>query len=165
MDLNSLLVRHAEIDDAPIILATFLESEAQADFKGGITLASVLDWIDCSTDKFPLLVVCHEGELIGWCASESFYGVPALEGVAEIAIYIKTAWHRLGIGAWLLRYLSQYALKHQLHTFVAHVLEANVTSQRFFLKQGYEQWGCLPSVARSGGVKGDLILLGRHIEL
>ncbi|MBJ7550646.1 GNAT family N-acetyltransferase [Marinomonas ostreistagni] len=165
MDFSSLLVRHADIADAPMILDIFLESEVQTDFKGGITLASVLDWIECSNDKFPLLVVCHEDNIIGWCASESFYGLPSMAGVAEVAIYIKAAWHRLGIGAWLLHYLSQYSMSHDLHTFVAHILEANISSQHFFLRQGYEQWGRLPNVARSGGIQGDLILLGRQIEL
>lgn len=164
MSSLSLSVRPAMIEDAPIILSIFLESEAQADFKSGIDLISVMDWIENATTLRPLWVLEHNHSVIGWCSLESFYGLPSFDGAVEIAIYIQETYQRLGCGYWLLKYIAKQAQSLEIHTLVAYVLIANDKSHSFFLKNGFETWGCLPKIARSGGVKGDLALLGRQLN-
>lgn len=164
MSVLSLSVRPAELEDAPMILSIFLESEAQADFKSGINLINVMDWIENATCLRPLWVLEHNQSVIGWCSLESFYGLPSLDGAVEVAIYIQADYQRLGCGHWLLQYVAKQARHLAIHTLVAYVLIANQKSHAFFLKNDFETWGCLPRIARSGGVKGDLALLGRQLS-
>lgn len=164
MTALSLTVRPATIEDAPSILSIFLESEAQDDFKTGINLISVMDWIENASELRPLLVLENDQTLIGWCSLESFYGLPSFDGAVEIAIYIQHAYHRIGCGHWLLNYLVEHARRLQIHTLMAYVLVANQKSHAFFLKNDFQLWGHLPKVARSGGMEGDLMLLGRQLD-
>lgn len=163
MSALSLSVRPANIDDAPIILSIFLESEAQADFKSAINLISVMDWIENATELRPLWVLENDQKIVGWCSLESFYGLPAFDGAVEIAIYVQAAYQRNGCGHWLLSYVANQARRLQIHTLVAYVLLTNQKSHSFFLKHGFESWGRLPNIARSGAVQGDLALLGRQL--
>lgn len=164
MSALSLSVRPADLEDAPVILSIFLESEAQADFKSGINLISVMDWIENATEQCPLWVLESDQAIVGWCSLESFYGLPSFDGAVEIAIYIQEAYQRMGCGHWLLNYVTKQARRLELHTLVAYVLVTNQKSHTFFLKNGFELWGRLPKIARSGGVKGDLVLLGRQLS-
>lgn len=157
-------VRYADIDDAPVILSIFLDSQAETGFKGGVDLVSVMDWVEGSTDQRPFWVIENEtNEVIGWCALESFYGLPAFDGTVEISIYIKTECQRQGLASEMMRYLEQEVTRLGLHTLVAYVLSANTASQGFFFANHFKQWGCMPSIARSGDLRGDLLVLGRSL--
>ncbi|SBS26457.1 Putative phosphinothricin acetyltransferase YwnH [Marinomonas aquimarina] len=164
MSALSLSVRPASIEDAPMILSIFLESEAQADVKGGINLISVMEWIENATEQHPLWVQESAGQIVGWCSLERFYGLPALDGAVEIALYIAAAYQRQGCGHWLLNHIAQQAAQMGIHTLVAYILGSNQKSNHFFMKNGFQEWGCLPNVVRSAGLKGDLKLLGRQLS-
>ncbi|MCO4786169.1 GNAT family N-acetyltransferase [Marinomonas atlantica] len=156
--------RAAIIDDAPSILSIFLESVEQTGVKGEINLLSVVDWIDNANDQYPLWVLEKDNDIIAWCALEAFYGLPALEGVAEVAIYIALQHQRQGLGSQLLALLEQHAINHKRHSLVAYVVSDNNNSLQFFFQNAFKQWGSLPSVVRSGDIVSDLKLLGRQLD-
>ena len=158
-----LSVRPATLEDAPTILSIFSEAEAQTDFKSGINLIGVMDWVESADELRPLWVLESDQAIIGWCSLENFYGLPSFDGVVEVAIYIQHDYQRLGCGHWLLNYIAKQAGHLDIHTLVAYVLMANHNSHTFFLKNNFETWGRLPNVARYGGVHGDLVLLGRQL--
>ncbi|RDL43933.1 N-acetyltransferase [Marinomonas piezotolerans] len=160
-----LKARHANIDDAPCILSIFLESEAQTDFKGGVDIVTVIDWIETSNDQRPFWVIeTTESCVIGWFALESFYGLPAFDGAVELSIYVKAQYQRKGIATHALKYVEQEAARIGLHTLVAYVLSGNVVSRAFFISNDFEQWGCLPNVARNCDIRGHLLLLGKTLQ-
>lgn len=161
--VSTFAVRSAHIADAPQILAIFLQLEAQLVFKTGIDLAAVSEWIDAATEQHPFWVLEDADQLIGWCALEPFYGLPALAGTLEIAMYIDVSHHGRGAGRYLLNHVLARQSELGLHSLVAYMLANNVASQRFFMANGFEKWGCLPNVARSKGQVSDLLMLGRQL--
>ncbi|MBM6549664.1 GNAT family N-acetyltransferase [Marinomonas ostreistagni] len=160
----SFVVRLAEIADAPQILSIFLQSEAQAVFKTGVSLASVVEWLDSASPEHPFWVVEANAVVVGWCALEPFYGLPSLVGAQEIAIYIDQAFHGQGAGRSLLEHVISQQASLKLHSLVAYTLANNQASQAFFSAQGFSQWGCLPQLARSQGQVCDLLMLGRQLS-
>lgn len=157
---STVSVRAAEIDDAPIILDIFLESDSQSDFKRGIDLVSVMDWIEAAQPHRPLWVLESSAGVMGWCTLESFYGLPAFEGAVEISLYIAQCYQHQGLGSYMLGYLAQRHIELNIHSVVAHVLESNHSSHSFFSKHGFQLWGRLPNIARSTHVQDSLLLLG-----
>ena len=163
MSLTDLSVRPAELEDAPAVLAIFLESEAQTDFKGGVTLYSVIEWIENSHEQRPFWVLELDSVVVGWCALESFYGLPSFDGAVEVGVYIQADRQRQKLASRLLSVVEQNAKAAGIHTFVAYILSANRRSQQFFVSCGYQQWGLMPDMARSGGIKGDLTVFGKSL--
>lgn len=163
MNVSTNSARLASIEDAPSILSICLESEQHTDIKGGISLLSVIDWIDNANDQYPLWVLERNNAVIAWCSLEAFYGLPSFDGVAEVAIYITSSYQRRGIGQQLLSFIVRYCSDRDIHSLVAYILSENSKSQQFFLKNDFVEWGCLPAVARSGETYSDLKLLGRQI--
>ncbi|MFD1384761.1 GNAT family N-acetyltransferase [Rhodanobacter aciditrophus] len=161
---EQLRVRPAELEDAPFILSIFLESEAQTDFKGGVTLYSVIDWIESSSPERPFWVLEYADTVMGWCALESFYGLPSFAGAVELGIYIQAEYQRQRLASGLLEFVEHHAQQMDIHTLVAYILSANLRSQQFFKSCGYEQWGMLPNIARSGGILGDLMVFGKSLS-
>lgn len=162
-DLN-FLVRPADIADAPEVLSIFLQAEALVVYKTGINLLSVVEWIDNATDEYPFLVVEHQSIVIGWCALEPFYGLPALAGAIEIGIYVDQSYHGKGAGKSMLNHVINLHKAKRLHSLIAYVLADNLQSQGFFRANGFQEWGCLPRVARSQGQENDLLLLGLQLD-
>nr|WP_264193986.1 GNAT family N-acetyltransferase [Marinomonas algarum] len=158
----------SEIDDVPALLDIFQQCEAEAapatnsaDHDKGICLLDVLDWQESSSARHPLLVVERQGEVIAWCALEPFYGLPAFDLALEISLYVMPAWQGCGVGQAVFRYIVAHRDEIVFTHLVAYVYASNVNSRTFFSRQGFEQWGRLPRIARHQGVQEDVLLLGR----
>lgn len=160
---DTIRVRFAELEDAPIVLSIFLESEAQTDFKGGVTLCSVIDWIENSDSKRPFWIMEDHNKVIGWCAIESFYGLPSFDGAVEVGVYVQAEYQRRKLASRLLEIVEQHVQEMGIHTLIAYILSSNQRSQKFFLSRNYCQWGVMPNIARSGGIKGDLMVFGKSL--
>ena len=157
-------IRTAVLDDAPHIFAIFQQSasldKTVRQFQG-IGLGDVIDWIENATDKHPFLVIEYQGDVIAWCSIESFYGLPAFDQASEISLYVSPVYHRKGLGRQLMTYIEKHRTEIGFTHLVAYVYESNTSSQRFFTRQGFEQWGVLPNIAEDDQIIEDVCLLGR----
>jgi len=158
-------IRTAELDDAPHILSIFQLCDPFANRiqrNDNINLIDVMDWLESVTDKHPMLVYEENHSVIAWCSIEPFYGLPAFDGASEISLYVLPEWQGSGIGTCIFQYLESRQTEIGFTHLIAYIYSSNLSSQGFFKRQGFEQWGLLPNVAQGEQIKEDVYLLGRE---
>ncbi|MBR7888993.1 N-acetyltransferase [Marinomonas sp. A79] len=157
-------IRRSEWDDVPALLDVYQQGNASnfvADSRQTIGLLEVMDWQEASSDRHPLLVVEHQGELIAWCSLEPFYGLPAFDRALEVSLYVLPKWQGHGLGKQFLQHLDCHHADIGFTHLVAYLYATNHHSLALFTGQRFEQWGRLPSIASHNGVAEDVLLLGR----
>lgn len=167
-DINNFTIRWAELNDAPDLLAIFhgdFGSQSKSDEsnspKKGTNLIDAVDWIERMTDKYPLFVMEQYGEVIAWCSIEPFYGLAAFDETCEVSLYVRPSYQQKGVGTQLLGYLTNQRHLLSFSRLIAYVFESNLGSRVFFEKQGFEQWGKLPGVAKHEFGQEDVYLYGK----
>jgi len=177
-------IRLAVLDDAPAIYSIF-QSTTPADTtnrRNGIGLADVVDWIESATEQQPLFVleknvlernILEQGslnkdtleqtkQLQAWCSLAPFYGLPSFNKTLEISLYVSPENQRNGLGKLLFHHIEAQQKALGFTHLIAYIYGSNLGSIGFFKKQGFEQWGFLPSVAESEGSQEDVVLLERR---
>ncbi|QUX95275.1 N-acetyltransferase [Marinomonas sp. CT5] len=164
---NSKGIRLAELDDAPAILDIFQRCDLFATTgrrQDNISLIDIIDWLENTSDRHPMLVLEEQGEAIAWCSIEPFYGLPAFDRACEISLYVTPHWQGKRIGSQLFQYLEANRSVLGFSHLVAYIYASNLTSQGFFTRQGFEQWGLLPNIAQNEQIKEDVFILGREFN-
>ncbi|TVQ47712.1 MAG: N-acetyltransferase family protein [Gloeocapsa sp. DLM2.Bin57] len=160
-------IREATELDLPVIVeiynASIPDRLATADLVP-VTLESRLHWFQVhkSGDR-PIWVLEIDGKIAGWLSFQSFYGRPAYRHTAEISIYVSPDWRRQGVGQELLTKAIMESPKLNITTLLAFVFAHNQPSLTLFKKQGFQQWGYLPGVAKLDAQIRDLVILGRKV--
>ncbi|NLQ18390.1 N-acetyltransferase [Marinomonas sp. M1K-6] len=158
-------IRRAVFDDAPAILSIFQHCDLFASTgyrQANISLIDVMDWLENITDRHPILVLEEQGDVIAWCSIEPFYGLPAFDGACEISLYVLPNQQGKGIATRLFHGLETERQRLGFTHLVAYIYLSNLASQRFFKRQGFEQWGRLPNIAQNEQIKEDVLLLGKE---
>ncbi len=65
------------------------------------------------------------------------YSLDPSTRMAEVAFLVHDDWQRMGIGAWLLEYLTEIAKRRGVRGFTAHVLQENRRASYLFYRYGY----------------------------
>jgi phosphinothricin acetyltransferase len=130
-----------------------------------VSVESRLQWFQEHTPgKRPLWVAEVGGEVVGWLGLQWFYsGRPAYDATAELSIYINSAYQQQGIGQQLLEWAIQHCPALGITTLLGFIFADNKPSLRLFKKFGFEQWGCLPTVAKFEQRNQDLVIVGRRV--
>ncbi|HEX8739816.1 MAG TPA: GNAT family N-acetyltransferase [Casimicrobiaceae bacterium] len=165
-------IRHAKAGDLPAIVAIYNAAipggMATADLEP-VSVASRDAWFrGFSAQRRPLWVASEgtpEGPdvPVAWLSLHSFYGRAAYDATVEVSVYCAPEYRRHGHSRALLRYAAGTAPALGLSTFVAYVFRHNLPSLALFESEGFAHWGLLPGVANLGGVRRDLVILGRRL--
>ncbi|MCV2403297.1 GNAT family N-acetyltransferase [Marinomonas sp. C2222] len=183
MDCKNIgCIRPAKLEDAPDILAIYLEIDPfrkDVSKHKNINLVDVIDWIESATKQKPLLVIDSfyidkensispkekKGKVAGWCSVEAFYGLPAFDNAREVSFYVSSEYQRLGVASALFDHLITNRHEIGFSHLVAYVYAENTKSLNFFSKQGFEEWGLLPDIAQIERNKQSVHLLGKVFPL
>lgn len=161
------LVRAAVLDDAPSILSIFQQGDpfaVAANRQDSIGLLDVMEWLENTSDKHPMLVVEAHGEVVAWCSLEPFYGLPAFDKASEFSLYVAPDYQQKGLGKQLVHYVSQHQADIGFTHLIAFIYASNTRSQGFFASQGFVQWGLLPNIAQNGNLKESIHLFGKEFS-
>ena len=163
-----ITIRDAKISDLPAIVdiynSTIPGRMVTADTEP-ITVESRVAWFEShSPEKRPLWVAVEEDKIVAWISFKSFYGRPAYDHTAEIALYLHEAYRGMGIGRELLEYVIKLSPKLKLKTLLGFVFAHNAPSLGLFGKAGFTIWGHLPKVAEIDDKEYDLLILGLRLK-
>lgn len=130
-----------------------------------VTVESKREWFrQHAPDHRPLMVYEQDDTIAAWVSFQSFYGRPAYEGTAEISIYIAREYRGQGLGKKLLQQALEMTGGLGIKTVVGFIFSHNIPSLSLFKSFGFEEWGCLPDVARMDGREYSLSILGKRVH-
>ena len=128
-----------------------------------VTVESKKEWFHAHDERHPIWIVEFEGQYAGWMSFGVFYGRPAYDGTVEVSIYIEAPFRKRGIGSACLTFADQEARRLKIDTLLGFIFGHNNVSLHLFERHGYVRWGLLPGIADMGGVKRDLVIVGKKI--
>jgi len=139
-----LTVRPAELRDASDIARIYLQATQDnlATFQNFLlTPEERTNWVEEHSGKYPLLVAELNGWILGWAALSPYRVRPAMEGIAELLIYIDRDYRRHGVGRELM--LAVLALAESVGHFklVGRFLAHNDAGRRLCRMTGWREVG------------------------
>jgi len=174
---GTLSLRLAIPGDAAAIARIYNESLPEAGAAGRrLAVPLATDLVPLSEDRLlgwlvqhrqsrrPLWVACAGPEVVGWLSLLGFSDRPGCGGAAEIAIYIARAWHRRGVGRYLVRRALREAPLWGVDRLTAFIWHDNVASQSLFRSLGFSPWGALPGVVRVGEQRLNMLIFGHELN-
>lgn len=174
---SALSLRLAVPGDAAAIARIYNDSLPEARTPGRRAAAPLAsDLVPLSEDRLlgwlvqhrqnrrPLWVACAGNEVVGWLSLLGFSDRPGCGGAAEIAIYIARAWHRRGVGRYLLRRALREAPLWGLDRLMAFIWHDNTPSQSLFRGHGFTPWGALPGAVQVGEQRLNMLIFGHELS-
>ncbi len=161
-------IRLANLEDLEEIVDIYNESIPSRIATGDlqkITVESRLKWFqERDTNHYPIWVMEHKSQVVGWISLQHFYGRPAYKNTADISLYIGENNRGQGIGKKLLGYVIEESPKLGLTNLLGFIFAHNEPSLNLFKKYNFQQWGYLPKVAQLDNIERDLIVMGLHLD-
>lgn len=166
-DPGVTLVRNATEADLPRIVEIYNASIpgrlATADTEP-VTVEARLDWFRAHRpNRHPLRVLTVDGTVTAWISLRAFYGRPAYQSTAEVAVYVAPEHQGRGHAKRLLGEMIATCPNLGIRTLLAFVFGHNDPSLRIFESFGFQRWGHLPKIAELDTVERDLVILGKRI--
>lgn len=161
-------IRDAVEADLPAIVEIYNQSIAggwsTADTRP-ITVAERVEWFRKHDPwRRPLWVAELDGQIIAWVGLSSFYaGRPAYDATAEISLYVATAYHGRGLGAFLKKRMIDRCPELGVTTLLSMHFDHNEATRKLNERLGFQQMGHLTEIAIVDGVKRGLIISGVRI--
>jgi len=108
------------------------------------------------------LVMQMDGQIAGWAALSGVSSRCVYAGVAEVSVYVSSAFKRRGVGAALLQSLIEASEIAGLWTLQAGIMADNIASIRLHEKAGFRLVGTREKIGRLNGVWRDTVLMERR---
>jgi len=112
--------------------------------------------------NFARLVATYEQRIQGWAALSPVSTRKVYSGVAEVSVYVDTAFQGQGCGSLLLQALIAESERNNIWTLQAGIFAENERSIRLHLKCGFREVGRRIRIARRDGEWKDTLLLERR---
>lgn len=154
---NRVFTRVATMTDLPSILAIYnqgiedriatLEVEAK-------NMDDMQKWFHEHGERYTILVVEQEEEVVGWASLNPYSNRCAYDGVADLSIYIRRDFRGKGVGTKLLQALEKIAVYHRFYKIILFTLPFNQMGQGLYRKNGYREVGILMN---QGMLDGQLV--------
>ena len=164
----NISVRDAVEADLPAIVDIYNQSIA-----GGWSTADTMpiaagdriDWFrKHNPQKRPLWVAEIDGQMAAWIGLSSFYGGrPAYDATAEVSLYVATAYHGRGLGAFLKKRMIEHCPRLGVTTLLSMHFDHNEATRRLNERLGFQQMGHLTEIAELNGIKRGLIISALRI--
>ena len=125
------------------------------------------DWEawDQSHRKDCRLLIKVDEQIAGWAALSNVSSRCVYAGVAEVSIYIDSAFRGMGVGDQLMKQLIAASEKHGLWTLQAGIFPENKASIALHLKNGFKILGIREKIGKLDNVWRDTVLLERRSKV
>jgi L-amino acid N-acyltransferase YncA len=162
--MNPLIVRLATVDDAVAIarihnegiadrIATF-ETEPR-------TAAHVAAAMAEKGDRYPTVVVEHDGEVVAWAGAGPYRDRPAYAGVAEHSVYVARAARGSGAGRVALDELCRVYAERGFWKIVSRIFPENTASLALHERCGFRVVGIYQRHGKLEGAWRDCVIVER----
>lgn len=155
--ITTFTVRHATSEDIKSILRIYNQGieDRIATLETETKDSSYMEkWFKDHQDRFSVLVVEREGEVIGWASLNPYSHRCAYNGVADLSVYIDRSFRGQGAGSSLLESLHKMAKENSFYKIILFTFPFNQGGQGLYQKMGYRQVGVFE---KQGVMDGEFI--------
>ncbi len=117
---------------------------------------------DQSHRKYCRLIARIENQMAGWAALSNVSNRCVYAGVAEVSIYIDSAFRGMGVGDQLMKQLITESEKHGIWTLQAGIFPENRASIALHLKNGFRIIGTREKIGKMDQAWRDVAMLERR---
>ena len=125
------------------------------------TPAERREWLGARSDRHPVIVAEHEGELAGWGSLNVFNPRPAYRHVADFSVYVERAWRGKGVGRVLLERLVALGRELGYHKLVLSAFPFNTAGVALYERVGFRTVGIYREQGLLDGRWVDTIIMER----
>ena len=129
------------------------------------TEAPEWDAWDQSHRKDCRLIARIENQVAGWAALSNVSNRCVYAGVAEVSIYVDSAFRGMGVGDQLMKQLITESEKHGLWTLQAGIFPENKASIALHLKNGFRILGTREKIGKMDNIWRDTVMLERRSRI
>lgn len=115
--------------------------------------------------SFARLVAISDNRIRGWAALSPVSNRKVYSGVAEVSVYVDSAFRGQGCGSLLLGRLIAESEQNNIWTLQASIFAENERSLRLHLKCGFREVGRRIKIAKLEGEWKDTVLLERRSSI
>jgi L-amino acid N-acyltransferase YncA len=125
-----------------------------------------LQWFHAHPEKSHPVYVCDlEGSVVGFATVSPYRcGRAALDGTAEVSMYLDNAHQGKGIGKQFLQFIEKDCSRLGIKNLFAIIIDSNLPSIRLMESQGYERWGHMPRIAVFGNEEVGHVYYGKRLN-
>ena len=98
-------------------------------------------WIAAKSERHPVIVAEHEGQITGWGSLNVFNARPAYRHVADFSVYVERAWRGKGVGRVLLERLVELGRELGYHKLVLSAFPFNTAGVALYERLGFRTVG------------------------
>jgi L-amino acid N-acyltransferase YncA/N-acetylglutamate synthase-like GNAT family acetyltransferase len=131
---------------------------------GPISMDTLRTRIHLGHDLYKAYVICHMGEIVGFCFLSQFNKHESYNRTAELGLYFKPQYVRRGLGITAVRYLEQVAAAKRLKMLIASISGENKSSIALFRKLHWEECARFRRVAEKWGRAIDVVFFQKSLE-
>jgi phosphinothricin acetyltransferase len=148
-------------DDWEQVRAVYLDGLATGDASFETDAPAWPQW-DASRLPTCRLAARGDGGLVGWAALSPVSGRCVYAGVAEVSVYVATAWRGRGVGRALLAGLVRASEEAGIWTLQAGIFPENAVSIALHRRLGFREVGRRERIGKRNGVWRDVVLMERR---
>lgn len=123
------------------------------------SLADRHEWLARLRVKYPVIVACEGGEVVGWGALLPWSERKAYDATAENSVYVKESAQGRGVGKALLEELMREAKARGIRALIAKISDGNPASLGLHERCGFFRVGTLREVGFKFGRAIDVHIL------
>lgn len=111
------------------------------------------------------LIAKIDGQVAGWAALSNVSSRCVYAGVAEVSIYIGSAFRGMRVGDQLMKQLIAESERNGIWTLQSGVFPENIASTKLHLKNGFRIQGTRERIAKMDNVWRDVAMLERRSKV
>jgi len=123
-----------------------------------------LQWFKDHGERYPILVVVQDGEVVGWASLSKWSDRCAYADTAETSFYVKAGHRGRGIGRALKQAIIEEARRLRFHTLIARVAEGSHESLHLNETLGFVHVGTMKEVGRKFGRLLEVHILQKMLD-
>jgi phosphinothricin acetyltransferase len=165
---GSLTIRQAADGDLEAIAAIYNEGiedrVATLDTRAK-SRDEIADWWRQHGDRYAVLVVTENGNMLGWASLNRFSARRAHAEIADVSVYVKREFRSRGAGFALLSALTYEAAANGFRKLVLHALDDNEHGKRLYFKAGFREVGVFREHGQIDGRYVDVVAMERILRV
>lgn len=153
-------LRAAREEDVPAIRDIFnyyVVNSTSTFYTEPLSLEDRLEWFRAHSPRHAVLVAVEGEEVVGWASLSKYKDRQAYANTVEISVYLRTGYHRRGIGRQLMAALIDHARRVGFHTIIAGACAEQTASLGLQASLGFQQVGHMREVGQKFGRWLDVI--------